>query len=218
MYCGKCGTQNADGAAYCKGCGAPLATVQRDSAEAAAPYPVDVNQKNRTVGIVAVAAVAALALILLLVLFSGRSYKSTISKLMDASFDADARAIMGLIPNEVVDAALADSGYDRRDINKLYDEMSEELEDALDDLEWYYGDDWSYSYEITGAENLSSKELRKLKETYEEYDVKVSAAKNVEVELTVRAADTEGSNTIEIPVIKVGLSWYLDVENFSGLF
>ena len=36
--------------------------------------------------------------------------------------------------------------------------------------------------------------------------------------MTVKADETESSNTLEISLIKVGRSWYLDMMNMGGLF
>lgn len=57
-----------------------------------------------------------------------------------------------------------------------------------------------------------------MKEKYEDIDVKVSAAKTVEVKVMIKAGETENSNTLDISVIKVGRSWYLDPETMGSIF
>lgn len=220
MFCGKCGTKNFDGAMFCKECGAPIGTAQKGSDKLAAvpSYSIRSSQRNRIVGIAAVGIVAVVVIVLLFALLGGRSYKSTVTKFLDATFKADAKTILSLMPDDMVDYMLDDIGYDRADMNDVLDELSEELQDQIDYITRYFGDDWTVSYEILSAENISAKELRELKSDYEEYDVAVSAAKNVEVTVTVKAADMETSNTIKIPVVKVGRAWYLDVENLDNIF
>ena len=53
---------------------------------------------------------------------------------------------------------------------------------------------------------------------YEDINVKVSAAKTVEVEFTLKGDETEVSNSLEISVIKVDRSWYLDLYTMGNLF
>ena len=48
--------------------------------------------------------------------------------------------------------------------------------------------------------------------------MKVSAAKSVEVELTVTSDETESSNSLDVSLIKVGRSWYLDAMSMGNLF
>lgn len=220
MFCGKCGTKNSDDAVFCKECGAPIGTAQKgpDKLAAVPSYSLQSSQRNRVVGIAAVGVVAVVVIALLFALLSGRSYKSTVTKFLDATFEADAKTILNLVPDNMIDYMLDDTGYDRADMNDALDELSEELQDEIDYITRYLGDDWKVSYEILSTEDISAKELRELKSDYEEYDVAVSTAKNVEVTVTVKAADMETSNTIEIPVIKVGRSWYLDVENLASIF
>ena len=205
---------------FCKECGAPIGTAQKDSDKLTAvpSYAIQSSQRNRVVGIAAVGVVAVVVIVMLFALLGGRSYKSTVTKFLDATFKADAKTILSLMPDDMIDYMLDDIGYDRADMNDALDELSEELQDEINYITYYLGDDWKVSYEILGAEDISAKELRELKSDYEEYDVTVSAAKNVEVTVTIKAADTETSNTIEIPVIKVGRSWYLDVENLGNIF
>ena len=60
--------------------------------------------------------------------------------------------------------------------------------------------------------------MKDIKDAYEDADVEVSAAKNVEVELTVTADETESSNSLDISLVKIGRSWYLDMMSMGGLF
>ncbi len=210
MFCGKCGAQNLDDATFCKECGAPLngASTARSDAGTVRSKQAS-NASNRKIGIAAVAIVAIVLVIILVSLFGGRSYKSVVNKFVDASLSADGKVMVSLIPDEVIKV-----GCEEEDMteSEFIEYFTEELEDELDDIERYY-EDWSYSYEIVEVEDYSSKALKSLHEDYEdEFDVDVKAAKTVTVEVTIKAdEDNEFSNSLDVEVIKVGRSWYIDV-------
>lgn len=215
MFCGKCGAQNTDNAEFCTNCGAKL----KKSSQTTVPVSVpNQNDKNRKVGMIAVAVAAVVAIILGVVLFGGRGYKATVEKFVDAQFDADAEAIFDLMPEKMIDYALEQDGYDSNDLDDLIDEANEDLQDQLDSLDSYLGEGWKISYEILDTEDIKGDDLDDIKDAYEDADVKVSAAKDVEIEITVKADETESSNSLDVSLIKVGRSWYLDVMSMGNLF
>lgn len=232
MFCGNCGTQNPDNAAFCKKCGTQLNMQKRGSTPTvtqpsvkARPQPQQrrpvqkkSQRQDKRVGMIAMAVVVAIVLIAAFALFGGRSYKSTIKKYVNAQFDVDAAAIFSLIPDDMLDYMLDDDGYDRDDLDDLIDEANEEIQDQIDSIERYLGEDWKVSYKIINIENVKGDDLKGLKKDYKKMGVKVSAAKTAEVELTVKVCETESSNSIDVPLIKVGRSWYLDVDNMGSLF
>ena len=215
MFCGKCGAQNADNAEFCTNCGAKL---KKSSSENKVFTVPDQNDKNKKIGIIAVIVIVIIIAIIGFFLFGGRSYKSTIDKYVDASFDADGGAILDLLPDKMIDYALAEDNYDSDDLEGIIDDMNEQLQDQMDSLDNYLGEDWKISYEITDDEDVKGDELDDIKSAYEDADVKVSAAKNVEVEITVKGAETESNNTLDVSLIKSGRSWYLDVMSMGSLF
>lgn len=216
MYCGKCGAQNADDADFCANCGAKL---KKSAPTTATTVSVpNQNDKNRKVGMIAVAIAAVIVVILGVFLFGGRSYKVTVEKYVDASMDANAKAIVDLIPKKVMDYALEQDGYDSSDLDDLISDLDEQLQDQMDSIDSYLGEGWKVSYEILSEEDIKGDDLKDIKDAYEDADVEVSAAKNVEVELTVTADETESSNSLDISLVKIGRSWYLDMMSMGGLF
>lgn len=216
MFCGKCGAKNADDAMFCKECGAQLSAVKKDAEETGSVVVTSSqeNERNKKVGIIAAVVVVALVAVLAIALFGGRSYKSTVKKYLNASFKADAETIVELIPEEMIDYMLDEYGYDEDEFDEMVEELEEELQDVMD----YLGDDVKFSYEIKSAKDVSDDDLSELQEEYEEVDVEVSAAKTVKVKLKIESDDFDESTTMEISVIKVGRSWYLDVYNMGGIF
>lgn len=211
MFCGKCGAMNSDNAEFCGECGSRFDGVKTSGGSVS----FNDNQRNKKVGIIAVAAVAVLVVILAFALFGGRSYKAVVKQYVNASLSADAGEILELIPDEVIDVTLEDEDMTRKE---LKNELNEELEDAIEYLDRYLGDGWKFSYKIVDVEDLSGDDLDDLSDDYEDFDVKISGAKIVEVELTIKYDGDEFSQSMEIALIKIGRSWYLDVMNTSGLF
>lgn len=175
------------------------------------------NNKNRKTGIITVAVIAVAVIAAALFLFGGKSYKTVIKQFIDATFEADAKTMMELIPKGMVEYALEEEGYEKDELDEMLDEIEEELQDSIDAMDSYMGEDWKVSYDILDTDDVTGDDLDEVKDTYKEYDVKVSAAKNVEIELKIEWGEEEKSTTTELSVIKVGRSWYLDLEDLANI-
>lgn len=237
MFCKNCGTENPDNAAFCKDCGAQLeqpeeggpspagseTTFTQPPDPAPAPGPVSpppsptAASRYKGIGIAAVA-VAAIAVIVLLVnLLGGRSYKDTVNRLFDAVMDLDARAIVDLIPEDVVEEAVEESGYGSR--NGLIQSLEEQLNSSGGTLLGYLSQGLKLDFTVVGDEDLSGEQLRQLRQSYEDrYDVDIKGAKTVTVEISYELLGFSESQSTQVSVIQVGRSWYLDVLNMSSLF
>ena len=201
MLCKKCGTENPDGAKYCSKCGKAL--NEKSTAK-----------KNREKGIV-LALCVIVAVVLLVYTLGGRSYKKTIDTFVTSQFAVDAQSIVELLPEKVLDKELEETGYSK---TELVEETNDSLKKQVDYIDQYLGDDWKLSYKMTNVEDVTGDDLNDLKSNYEDINVKVSAAKTVEVEFTLKGDETEISNTLEVSVIKVDRSWYLDLYTMGNLF
>lgn len=215
MFCGKCGMKNADNSRFCNSCGAKLGVKPVMDDTSITGYRSD---KKRKVGIIAVA-VAIVAIVALIIgLFGGRGYKATVEKFVNAQFDADAEAIFELIPEKMIDYILEEEGYDEDELDEFIEEGKEEMQDQIDYIERYLGEDWTVSYEILTVEDITGDDLDDLKDDYEDIDIKVSAAKAVEIDLIIKVGETESNNSVNVSVIKSGRSWYLDLESMGSIF
>lgn len=201
MLCKKCGTENPDGAKYCSKCGKAL--NEKSTAK-----------KNREKGIV-LALCVIVAVVLLVYTLGGRSYKKTIDTFVTSQFAVDAQSIVELLPEKVLDKELEETGYSK---TELVEETNDSLKKQVDYIDQYLGDDWKLSYKMTNVEDVTDDDLDDLKSNYEDINVKVSAAKTVEVEFTLKGDETEISNSLEVSVIKVDRSWYLDLYTMGNLF
>lgn len=224
MFCVNCGTKNEDGAQFCVGCGATLNAASAPAAEPApAPAPAPAapkapktqQEKYRMVGMIAVAAVAVVLALVFVALFAGRGYKATTRQFIRATYSANAKKIFRLVPDKVLKEEF-ESNKDRR-------EAIEDAQDSLEEMiEFYdeYFDDWKYSFKITDSEKITGDDLKDLKKEYKnKYGLKISAAREVEIDfvITYDDGDEEMENEMTIYLIKVGNSWYLDILD-NGLF
>ena len=223
MYCGKCGAKNEPGAAFCGSCGAPLETPKLTETAGAgtAPIPGGTSRaqdsgKYKKSGTAAVAAVVVVLVIAAVSLLGGRSDTATAERFFDAVFNADAEAIVDLIPPDLIEAAIEESGYSRAEVEEEFQQMASEMSYALGALD-SLGDGVDISYNAVDSEEMDPDQLRYLQEQYDALHVDVSDARTVEVELRVqmRSMGLDESTTIDIPVIQVGRSWYIDVTNLN---
>lgn len=217
MFCGNCGTRNPDDAMFCMGCGAPL-----QGGRPVMPAPMPPKKKPYlAIGIgIAVAVVVILAVPAVLLgsaLLGGRSAEDTLQQFVDAEFDADVEGIMELLPDGTLEYMLEEEGYAFYERSEMIEDVEEELQDQLDMLDSYLGEGWEISYEVVTEDDLSGRDLKNIQEVYEAMDVKVSAAKTFEVELEVSGQKMNTSNGMDISMVKVGRSWYLDFMSMGGL-
>lgn len=218
MFCGKCGAKNDDSAVFCAECGnriqaaAPVAPAAPAANPAPAAAPVATGSKpgftlnNRNIGIIAVAAVAVIALLIsCFFIFGGRSYKDVVRDYFKATEKADAKLMMELLPDDLIKYVMKEEDMTKK-------EMTEDLQDSLDMIHRYY-DEVKISYEITDTDDFDKDDLKDIKEDYKEIGVKVKDAMVVEVEVTMELDGNERTTTQELTLIKVGGSWYLDIED-----
>lgn len=211
MYCGNCGTKNDDSDAYCKACGAPLtqATSPGDGLEKA------VALQNRSAGKKKVIIVMAAIVVILLVAwfaFGGRGYKDTVEDFFEAGLDGDVQGVLELLPEDLIKNAMASEGYDMGDMEEFISQAEDELQGMLA-LGGTLVGDLDFDIDITGDTDIKGADLQAIQEDYQTYNVDVSKAKYVHVTLSLDTGALSGSEDIEVPVIKVGRSWYLDVSS-----
>lgn len=226
MFCGKCGAKVADNAAFCGMCGARLNAAPVTAAAPVPPAapapkaPVDpAGKRNRAVGIIAVAVAAVLVLALVItagVLLFGGGCESTVNTFLEGVMEPDGSKVLKALPKEDVEIMLEESGCEDR--NELAEYLEENIEESFGYIELIYGD-FEITWDILDARDVSRRDLKDIQAAYEdELDVKVSAAKEVEVELTARYGKEEEDKNVTFVVIKIGSSWYMDIDSMDSLF
>lgn len=227
MYCGKCGSKNAEGAEYCANCGAKLSPSSTPGGQQAGGTPNSVQSATISIGasknagnvrVFAIAICVVVVAILIGVLFlGGRSVKTTVDKMISATFAGDAQGIVDLVPDKVLDHVLRSEGYDQSQLESFLAEGSNELQVQLNLLALNVGSPMETEHTFT-EEDKTQEEIDDLNSEYEEYGVKVSAAKTAWVEITVSGPVRENTSQMNLPLIKVGKSWYVDVVSMGSLF
>lgn len=216
MYCEQCGTKNEPGSAFCSACGAPLGANQpTGTSVSTGSAAVRSLWGNKKIKLAAAAAAVVLVIFAVSSLFGGRSDTAAAEQFFDAAFNADAQAIMDLVPKGLVNTVMEQSGYTKAEVAEEFEALADNLEASIGGLD-FLGDDVKISYDAVSSEAVDDSRLDYLQEQYDEANVDVSAARVVSVELRVQA-DSFGidqSAPFEVPVIKVGNSWYIDVMNF----
>jgi uncharacterized membrane protein YvbJ len=221
MFCHNCGSRIDDKASSCPVCGTPIAT-KTSPAPTAPATPRQSKLSNSTIGIIAVVGALIVALIIgIIFLFpsdgssakesssnsesQGRTYTAVVKDYFKATEKADAKLMMELLPSDLIKYVMKEEDMTKK-------EMTEDLQDSLDMIHNYY-DDVKISYEITDTEMFDTDDLKDIKENYKEIGVKVKDAMIVEIEVTMELDGNERTTTQELTLIKVGGSWYLDIED-----
>lgn len=209
MFCRNCGAQNKDDATFCQSCGAPLSSAEAGSTVSSVSRPA---KRPNIVLLGGVAAIVVVIIVALVMLMGGQSQNDVVKKLVRGVNKGDAKAIVSLMPDKMIEEACDEMDMDKEE---LIDELDDQLDDMLDMINDEY-DKWKITYKMKDPDDYSKKELRSLIEDYDdEYDLTVKDATRLKVRLTMQADGDEESTTVSIPVIKVGKSWYLDFANFN---
>lgn len=207
-FCGKCGTMLNDDARVCGNCGENMSediSVRNNGSK-----KKGLNKKV-IIAIVAVVLIGGLITFISLTFFGGRAYEEVIKKYISASTEnPDAYELMTLIPDEVLDKTIKDSGVSRRE---GIEETQDSLEQSIGYFDDYY-DEWSIAYEIVNVDDSSKNEIEMLSDDCEDlFGFTVSDEKEITLELSVNTVvdgekDTQ-TQDMKITVIKVNGDWYL---------
>ncbi len=180
----------------------------------AAPKP----QKNKKkIGIIAGVAAALVVVIVCLIIFipggkSNSNYQNVVSKYIDAQFNVDAKAILDLIPENVVKEMMYDEGYGYGEYDEFVNDINDDIKDEMGMIS-SYGFNIKHSYKIDYVDEIYGSDLDYIIEDYRDYGVQVVAAMEVDVVISVNIGGYESDFDEDISLIKVGDLWYLDVEN-----
>lgn len=233
MFCQKCGTENPDGAKFCKVCGRPMQQIPpvppTPTVTPMPPVKKKSGGKKIVIALVVILAIGA-------AFFLGRNqigisgisfgttsgkkaepeYMQTADEWIDCLVRGDAKGLVKLLPVEHVGKIVNDI---------LGGDLERIIEDGLDSLISEYQDDWeSYkrdylegfddldiSHKAIKSTDVSGSSLEDIQSNYQILGMKVTDAKVVTVEVTV----DDHIEDIEIPVVQIDKTWYVDVSSFD---
>jgi len=239
MYCGKCGSFNQDGMAFCQNCGSPLngqPTPQQN------PSPQQPPKKKKTgliIGLCVAIAAVITGLVFLGIWFFGdngplgggesrgdsdRDSKSGFASAeavpkayVEAMTGGDADEVMALYPKKVLDACLEGEGLTKKEFRK---ELQDSIDDILDDFDDEFGHDWSVSAEDIEVDSVKKSALEELQELYDSLDLEVTDAAEVSYTMVVNFKnedgdkDTDDNGETRQTVVKIGGRWFLHTPRF----
>lgn len=225
MYCTKCGAKNDDGARFCVVCGAKQegaiserAMLERPKAfnKGIAMKPVPEARRRRKIRVVPICVIVLLLLAVVMfpkVILSGNEEKKIIKKFVDAQANCDAEGFLSMIPEQIFDKIYEEDGMSKIQFQSY---IEKELKSAMQTVQDTVGEDWTISYEILDIKELTGEDFDDVKYDYiDELDLVINAAKTAEVELFVKAKDTESSRVLDIGLVDIDGTWYLDFMNMS---
>lgn len=213
MYCGQCGAKNDDAAVYCGNCGARLTPAQPNPV--ARPKP----RRSKAPVLAAVAVVVVIAIVLVVWNpFGGRSPEKVVGQFVDSVLDGDLDGVLDVLPDGMVKKAMGYEGISDSQMESLLEEGEDKLQSMLEQIDDYYGN-WDYEYEILSMEDLHGSELTNIQNRYEELGYDVSAAKVVDVGMTLLVdGEEEAYETTRIYLIEIGRSWYFETIYSDSVF
>ena len=219
MYCGKCRAENLSGAVFCGTCGAPLAeeaptgSAAGQAALSQKPGAARNPARDRKLGIAAAAVVAAAVALGAVFLSGGRGPEATAERFFDVVLGGQAEKIIDLVPRGMVEMVMEESGCSRAKTAEEFSQAAYPLNAAMDAL----GGSVDLTCHAVGSENVSPDQLDYIQEQYEQMNVDVTAAKTVEMEFRIRMAGmgVDETGTYNIPVIKTGSGWYIDITGLN---
>ena len=212
MFCGNCGRENPEGAAFCGSCGAPMTAGETPGGQAPVKN-AKANRRHKLIGLgaVLVGAVVVLALLawLFFALFGGRGPEDVAVRYVKAALvDQDAGAVVGLMPKEYVQKVVEDMYTSR---SELIDDVEDELEDNADGIEDEYGE-YTLKIRTRGVEKWTEDRVERYNGYLESYGFKtrVQSGADVELHLTLNGTVDNDSQDLTLSAVQIGGKWYLD--------
>lgn len=189
------------------------------------PYNNQLVPKKKKTGMI-IAIISSISAVLFLIiaifismfLFGGRNYQTTIDKYMESINRLDGNIYLSLLPDQRVDAMLTEYGYGRDEKDLLVNDIEEVLRNMTHQVDNLLGDDCIYTCEIFGDEDVTGEALYEIQKRYQVYDIYVSEAKIVDIQVTLQTQNLNQKTTRDatFSVIKVGNSWYIDYDKEGG--
>ena len=207
MFCGNGGRENPEGAAFCANCGQPLEDTSSGR-----------SRRYKKVGIAALAALIGVAAVVLILIFTGgrRGAGETAEKFVTALFQGDGETMVELIPDGLLREMADEGDISLRQMKRqLAQQFCTRFEGVTDITEGM-----KVIATAQGERDFTRSDRRYILDYYDEMDVNVKDAKLVLVRFSIKAGGEalEPDDPVEVPVIRVGRSWYVDMTNVGNDF
>ena len=175
---------------------------EKKSEEAAHPVP-----KRVEVLFYSLFGLAAAAVIILAVMLSGRSAQTTAIRAAEAWFNPSTSDLYRLIPR----AVRKTNEISRSAYRETAKEADARFRIASTALESELGSELRFSVQVRNTKRPGKDALLETQTRYQEvYGLNVSDACLVKVRVTASAGGDDDTYNLRVPVVKIGLNWYLD--------
>lgn len=216
MFCPKCGAKNADTASFCGMCGAQLPKIPTPAvSQSLAAPPKKQTRKKKPLVLAAVAAALALVILtasVVLPVFRSRSYEETVKLFMDGLIENDGKKMLETLPMEALSTRMKQEGFDEDEMEGYVRKLNRDLGIHLGYVEDSFG--VPVSWKIVQIRESPDNIFKNRQADYEEeYGLKISESMTVVTQLIVEEADDYGGKR-ELILVKIGNSWYLDLNSF----
>ena len=205
MFCGNCGANNQDGAAFCAGCGAALVSNAQPvdaQPEYASEYVPAAPKKNFIPLIAGIAAVAAVVILLVCLLGGGHGFSEPEDAALawvEGMCDFDTGDMLQAVYPDIADDIEEDLQDDCDRAEEYYDEADVDLSFSnfeTEERDYDYGDDY-----LDELEEWLSDEY--------DLDVKVSSVKRIKVSYEVEMDGRSKDTSENVTVVKIDGDWYV---------
>ncbi len=207
-FCGKCGAELPDEAMFCTACGENFAVAPEAPATPENDFIKKIMEYKKFFLPGAIALGAIIIVIVLIVALSS-SPKDAVKNYVNGTFNGDYDAFIDMQPTEVweyMEKEYDQEMPDEKDFEEIY-------ESSLEALEEEYGKDVSVSYKVTDKDELDEDDLKDIRNTLKDtYDISkkdVTAAYELDVELTIEGDDDEETKDATFIVYKLNGDWYV---------
>lgn len=176
--------------------------------------------KNTIIGLAVIGVVVIAVIVLLCVLLLGGGYKKPLDNMIKAYETGEGKYIKAYYTKEQIENI-----EDVVDKSKKYDDVEDYLDAKAENwkeaMEKRFGEDFKIKYSIKKKKALTSKQLKEIKESYEEtYDVekaKVTDGYKLTLSITWKGEDDEAEDdSRDFYVVKVNGDWTIQSGNFSA--
>ncbi len=193
--CANCNNE-LNGEMFCPRCGA--ADMSYKTATSA---PTSKKKYGRLVVILLILVLGTL------LLFSPRSCQELVQDYGSALVQADAKQMLTLMPDKVVDQALENYGGDKKRLQKSLERILGLTTSSMDAIGI---DKKALSFKLVEETDLSKEELTALKQQYESIGLNIRDAKKLDIEMRYNPRNGEKQTRAQsMNAVKVGRSWYL---------
>lgn len=230
-FCNNCGSQLEDQSTFCPNCGtaceaseAPAGGNVVDKVTGMGKDYVAKAKTNKMLIIIPIVAVVViLGIILAFALIP--TYKTPIKNYfaMQAGKASEGK-VKGMLPEEVW-KYLDDQDISQKDVLKGYKKWAEDQKDELEDE---YGKNFKISYKWTDKDEITGKELTKIKDAitgkYEKIKNKdIKKAYEVDLEVTIKGSEDDDEDESTMTVVQIGGKWYcynilMNAESYAGMY